>query len=385
MSQNGSGLRGEKGEVMTHELTMDEAGRAEMAFVGATPWHGLGQRLEPGASIEQWQEAAGMGWEIKRVACSYLPEGATEYLQNEEKHMLYRSDNHKPLAVMSQLYNIVQPGEVLEFFRDLCEHLGFTIETAGTMFDGKRYWALANIGPEVKVLDPKDTVRGRLLVTTSCDGTTATIGKFVMERVVCANTMAVALNERGGTVIRVRHARKFDADQVKSDLGFDLKELGPKMQDKFTDQMKEIRKLAKARMTDADVVKATLEAFAPGAWEFPVEKVMRTLHTKEVRKVATLAIGNDPNYALIGSDMDGMKGTAWRYVNAMTQYGDWDNGSRSPDRRLERAWLGRYGDHKINAYEIAVEHAKGNKLAQHTYPLSDEELVAEALRPVKGR
>ena len=37
---------------MSHELTTRTNGRTEMAFVGETPWHGLGQRLEEGASIE---------------------------------------------------------------------------------------------------------------------------------------------------------------------------------------------------------------------------------------------------------------------------------------------------------------------------------------------
>lgn len=370
---------------MTHELAVDEAGKASIAYVGSTPWHGLGQRLEPGASIDTWREAAGMAWDVKRVRCSYLPEGATEYMHNEDKHMLYRSDNNKPLSVMSPGYNIVQPGEVLEFFRDLCEYLKFEMETAGVLFDGKRYWALANIGPEVKVLDPKDTIKGRLLVTTSVDGTTATIGKFLMERVVCANTLAVGMAERGGTVIRVRHAKKFDADEVKSEMGFDISELGPKMQARFVEQAKDIRKLAKTKMTDADMVKATLEAFAPEAWVYPVEKVMRALHTKEVRNVATLAIGNDVEHSLIGGDMDGMKGTAWRFVNAMTQYGDWDNGSRSPDRRLERAWMGRFSNRKVDAFEIASRHAKGEKLSAKQYPVDDETLVSEALRQPKRK
>lgn len=48
---------------MAHELTLRANGRAEMAFVGETPWHGLGQRVTKGASIEAWQREAGMDWE----------------------------------------------------------------------------------------------------------------------------------------------------------------------------------------------------------------------------------------------------------------------------------------------------------------------------------
>lgn len=46
---------------MAHELTLNAlTGAAEMAYVGAKPWHGLGQQLAAGATIEQWKAAAGM-------------------------------------------------------------------------------------------------------------------------------------------------------------------------------------------------------------------------------------------------------------------------------------------------------------------------------------
>lgn len=38
-----------------------------MAYVGAEPWHGLGNQLPPNQPIEVWQQQAGMDWQIKET------------------------------------------------------------------------------------------------------------------------------------------------------------------------------------------------------------------------------------------------------------------------------------------------------------------------------
>jgi hypothetical protein len=49
-----------------------------------------------------------------------------------------------PLSVVSQRYNVVQPREILEFYRDFTEVSGFELETAGVLKGGKKIWALAH-------------------------------------------------------------------------------------------------------------------------------------------------------------------------------------------------------------------------------------------------
>ena len=60
---------------MAHQLTIRENGYTEMAFVGETPWHGLGQELDQNATIEQWRVAAGMDWSIESSpVCFMVPD-----------------------------------------------------------------------------------------------------------------------------------------------------------------------------------------------------------------------------------------------------------------------------------------------------------------------
>jgi len=60
--------------------------------------------------------------------------------------VLARNDTHEALSIVSADYHIVQPGEVLEFYRDLMDDYGYTLETAGSLNNGRKVWALARTG-----------------------------------------------------------------------------------------------------------------------------------------------------------------------------------------------------------------------------------------------
>ncbi|SCC95132.1 conserved hypothetical protein [Thiomonas sp. X19] len=89
-----------------------------MAYTGHTPWHGLGQQLIPHQPLEVWQRAAGMDWHIEASPVRYF-NGSDVLHTFPEQHVLHRSDSHAPLAVVSSRYQVVQPKEILEFYRDL--------------------------------------------------------------------------------------------------------------------------------------------------------------------------------------------------------------------------------------------------------------------------
>jgi phage/plasmid-like protein (TIGR03299 family) len=166
-----------------------------MAYVGETPWHGLGNSLTPHQPIEVWAQQAGMDWRIESSNVSYMAQnerGQNIILPYEEQRVLYRSDTHAPLSVVSQRYQEVQPLEILEFYRDLTEQSGFELETAGVLKGGKKFWALAKTG-QTSALKGKDVSNGYILLATACDGTLATTAQFTSIRVVCNNTLAIAL------------------------------------------------------------------------------------------------------------------------------------------------------------------------------------------------
>lgn len=207
---------------MSHAIDMSNA-RANMAYAAGTetPWHKLGSTINADASIEEWQQAAGLTFHIEQGdLVMRTKSGKLVDAKELSRHVLYRDDTLAPLSVVSGRYHVVQPKEVLEFFRDLVGAGGFKMNTAGSLHGGKKIWALAEIGEEAEILSG-DRVQGYLLLATACDGTLATTAKFTSVRVVCQNTphMATERGAKGGAEVKVPHFLKFDAKAAKKELG----------------------------------------------------------------------------------------------------------------------------------------------------------------------
>lgn len=336
---------------MAHELTIRKNGMAEMAYTGDTPWHGLGQELPEGATVAEFTTAAGMDWKINRskIRFATTKDAAAQTIM-EGKHVLWRSDTKAPLSIVSSSYHIVQPRQVMEYFELLADKAGFKLSTAGTLFGGKRFWAMADAGEGV-VLDPTDKMRSRLLMATSCDGTMATILKFIRERVVCHNTFSRGLAEKGKEV-RVIHSSQFDEKKVNAELGIQMRE-------EFEQTLAVLRQLAETPMSDEDMALATVQLIAGEAVKsMSLEELIDAANAKLVKRVGGLAITGD---GLIGADLDGGKGTAWGWLNAVTQVVDHEGSSTIADNRLNSAWFGAGDRLKSRAEVIANTFLPGGE------------------------
>ena len=138
---------------MAHELTIRADGYTEMAFVGETPWHGLGQVSTPDSPMEQETGQAGQGYTVLESLVEYKTPAVTGHQVWPDRKVLHRSDTGAALAVVSKDYKTVQPAEVMGFFQKLLDLGGFQMETAGALSQGRRVWALARVGDGAEVVD----------------------------------------------------------------------------------------------------------------------------------------------------------------------------------------------------------------------------------------
>lgn len=326
---------------MAHEIDFSK-GFAAMAYVGETPWHGLGQQLEAGASLEQWQRAAGMDFEIIEKPVLYQPSPADPAIPFPERKVLVRSDNLAGLAVVSSAYKVVQPMEVLEFYRELTENAGFQLETAGVLRQGKKYWALANMGQEAMIKD--DPIKGYLLLGTACDGSMATTAMFTSIRVVCNNTLTFAMQEaesgQAKKVVRVNHRTNFDDNRVKAQLGI--------ASSSWNTFVQSVKAWADVKVT----VDQAAEFFSKIA-TYQGNKGEPVVSNRTLDMLMGLYTGDG-----IGMDREACVNTAWGLVNAVTEYVDHHRG-RSNDVRIERAWFGDGLATKELAVSLANELVEG--------------------------
>ena len=309
-----------------------------MAYVGDRPWHGLGNKLTAGQLIEQWRKDAGMDWEIKESAVSFVcgKDGIGSLHEYPEQKVLFRSDTKRPLAVVSKRFQVVQPEEILEFYRGLTEDAGFELETAGVLREGRKFWALARTGQST-MLKGKDQVNGYLLLATACDGSLATTAQFTSVRVVCNNTLQIALGDNRGAV-KVPHRSAFDAEAVKQQLGITVAPWA-----RFVSQMKDLV----ACPVDPDSVEGLLRRVLvyPGQpGKAPV------VNEQAVRSVRALYDGGGR-----GAQLASSRGTAWGLLNSVTEYVDHHRRARSDDHRREAAWFGQGATFKQRAWDELVQ------------------------------
>lgn len=305
-----------------------------MAYTGATPWHGLGQQLPPGLDIEEWRIAAGLNWEYQKSIVRFSAGEAIGTFGN--RFVLHRSDTKMPLSIVSNRFQVVQPGEVLEFFRDLVDAGGFTLETAGVLKGGERIWALAKTGHETRILG-QDPIKGYLLLITSVDTQLATTAFFTSVRVVCNNTLEMAVNADGSSRIKVPHSRTFDPIKVKQDLG--LLDAG------WTLFEQQVNELATRRVTLSEAKRWLIATF--GDAEKPLEEQPNVRLMKPVLELF--------NGRALGSNMRSSDHTAWGLVNAVTQFMDHERPARSTDNRLNSAWTGNGAEYKRKAWTEALK------------------------------
>jgi phage/plasmid-like protein (TIGR03299 family) len=314
-----------------------------MAYAGATPWHGLGNQLTPKQPIEIWQREAGMDWQIQESSVHFKSD-AVGHLSTihsfPEQKVLYRSDTKAPLSVVSQRYHTVQPREVLEFYRDLTEVSGYELETAGVLKGGRKFWALARTGQGTALQD-NDLVNGYLLLATSCDGTLATTATPTTVRVVCNNTLTIALD--GNTnAIKVPHNTRFDPGAVKKQLGIAVSSW-----DEF---MYRMRHLAERKVQWHEALGYFMSVLCDTS---PSDNLPEQLpNERALRKVQELYEGRGR-----GSQLASARGTAWGLLNAVTEFVDHERRARSIEYRMDSAWFGQGAQIKQRALDQAMQLA----------------------------
>ena len=315
---------------MAHEIQT-------MAYVDAVPWHGLGNKLTPNQPIEVWQNEAGMDWRINETDVLYSVSGGDglHLKSNPDNKVLFRSDTHSPLSVVSKRYKVVQPHDVLEFYRDLVSVGGFELETAGVLKGGKKLWALAKTGQET-LLRGNDRVKAYLLLATSCDGSLCTTAQFTSVRVVCNNTLQLAVGDSGGAV-KVPHSTEFDPQQVKQTLG-----LGLSSWENFVTDM---RQLADRKINKFEAMNFLINVL--GDRSAPLNEQP---NAKAIQNVFTLYSGEGK-----GSQLESASGTAFGLLNGVTEFVDRHRRARSADHRLDSAWFGPGAAIKDKAYQEALK------------------------------
>jgi phage/plasmid-like protein (TIGR03299 family) len=317
-------------------------GKDSMAYTGETPWHGLGTYRENGwATTKELLEDAGINWKVEAKQLYYETkvDGKVKRFRVPNT-ALVRDVDGKALSTISKDWNPIQNDEAFEFFNNLVHTGKLTLETAGSLFGGRRVWGLAKVQSEFELKvdgkKTKDVVSGFLLLTNPHEYGKSIDARLCATRVVCQNTLAVALGEHGALTVSLNHRRPFDAAKMQEMLGIAHLSM---------DHYKEQAEFLASKRYDLEKAKE----FFGKVFPFANGEADKQEKASRMAKAAADIIETQP-----GADV--APGTWWNAFNAVTFAVDHLAGFNA-DTRLQSQWYGHGRARKTEAMDLAINYA----------------------------
>ncbi len=325
----------------------------EMFYFGPVPWHGQGRKLDQPANMEEAIKAGGLDWEV---------EGAP-LMTNEEppspvrtRFAIVRKDRPRGhpgrvLGVAHREFNPLQNREGIRIFDSIFGRGKGVYHTGGYLGFGEVIWLLAEL-PKSIFVTPKDRVNTYALFTNSHNGTIAVDFRLTTVRVVCQNTLCLALNKSN------------KKDVFKQAHQGDYRELEAKVAAFFAETLRAVEEVEtrfKAmldRKFDDDLIKAYIESLFPmpaKPAKYDTSPMVAKFYTARVRRVnkarlTTAALMN----AGMGTEMPGVRGSLWGALNAVLEYAD--HYERNGGSNIASGLFGSGALLKRKAFDLALRY-----------------------------
>jgi len=308
-------------------------GKYSMVYAGEEPWHGLGKRILDDLTPQQVLEEAGLNWRVDLHEITVNVNGKTIEVPN--KRALVRDVDNRVLDIVSDDWCPVQNEEAFEFFHEFVMNNSMSMHTAGSLQNGNIVWALAKLNDGFS-LNGQDEITGYLLFTNYHKYGFSTDVRFTAIRVVCNNTLTLALQRKSKeNSWRFNHRCEFDANHAKRVIGLSSKKLN------------DYREMAEFLTTKRYNESTVMEYFDN---LFPITGTnKRSAEHSRSAIILRDVLEQQPGFEY-------SPGTWWQAYNAVTFFTDHIQG-RNEENRIYNAWYGRNLDTKSHALKLAVEMA----------------------------
>jgi phage/plasmid-like protein (TIGR03299 family) len=292
---------------MAHCLSINKKGRAEM-FSGRniTPWHRLGTVVDGLLKAEEAIKAASLDWTVEKHKITADFHG--RQIPCPRNFALCRSDSGAVLSVMGKAYTPIQNSEAFEFFDSVVGSGQAVYDTAGALHGGKRVWIMARLPKRLFVANG-DELEKNILLTNSHDGSSTLQMMHVGTRVVCQNTLNIALREATHTV-SIRHRANFKDRLAEAQRALDIAD------GYFEDLAGLINKLAAQPMGSSEM-RAFTEKLIPEP-----ERTVSSTARSETKAFARVEKVRDELVSLFSRGTGNLGKTRWDALNAVTEFVD---------------------------------------------------------------
>lgn len=301
---------------MAHNLELGENGEVAFALRGSPAWHKLGTVFDVNdeVSTKSMLELAHLNnWDVRLEKIEY-PEN---YTSVKDAYSVVRNhpfnSNPDVLSVVGERYKVVQNEELFAFGDGVLDG-GAQWESAGSIKDGRVVFG-SLVVPKEFILDPNgvaDKTVTYLLVHTSHDGSTALQANVTPVRVVCQNTLNMALGSGTKQSFKVRHTQTISGrmEEARRVLGLTF------------DHMNHFEELAQ-ELFNTEITNAQFDKLVATLYPKP-DELSKMASTKYEAKIDTIQ-----NLYKVSPTQNGIRGTKWGALNALTERVDYFRTSRT--------------------------------------------------------
>jgi phage/plasmid-like protein (TIGR03299 family) len=312
-------------------------------------WHGLGKVVESMGVDEAFQEADAL-FRVRKAPLSYHSPLAKKDLVVPNRYAVLREDDDSYLGTVAEGYELVQNDRLLEMAHAACKQSGVEMDAVIVLADGKKVSFTALL-PEAETEIIKGDLVARYLVGwLGHDGLTGVGGMYTDVRVVCRNTLDLALGTSGEGSSRRTIMHSQGANNAVSRLIQTL-DIAKRT---FTEDMEQFQLMARTKLPDDGLVTMMEAVFAKELAKPFFDKDLgisreRMLH--EVRAVKH--VFQAAKYGM-GTDIPGVAGTVWGAYNALTEVLASTADAANSIKTFERTMFGNAGQRVLIAKEAAL-------------------------------
>lgn len=326
---------------MAHNLNFNHVtGQHAFFTVKEIAWHGLGKLVQDHPTSEEAIIYAGLDYEVQKQ-----PIFTDSQDEIKDFFATVRTDTKQVLGVVGKKYEVVQNRTAFAFFDALVSReTGIEYETAGALGNGERIFITAKM-PDYMTIGRKDAIEKYIFLTTSHDGSGSIMAAFTPVRIVCNNTLNMALRNHKNAV-HIKHT---------ANAAHNLREAARiiAVSNNIANQLEPMfNRWAKVRISDAETKKLIKLAMSPNAEVFQAIAEANTAF--EFSKQFEKTCGDVIEYAFSSPTqlMETTAGTVFGAYNAITGYYQNVNSYKSPDHKLNSIMFGTALERTKKAFEL---------------------------------
>jgi phage/plasmid-like protein (TIGR03299 family) len=304
------------------------------------PWHGKGNLVDHALTAGEAIVEGGLNWQVE------LAEVTVAGVLLEDYFATRRTDTGLVLGIVGKRYQVVQNSKLFTFFDPVINpEKGAIYHTAGVLKEGRRVWILAKVPGDFYVPGvDDDVVQNYVLLASSHDGSLHVTVMHTPIRVVCWNTLSMALQGRQ-TMVQIRHtaSASYQLAMAHTVLGLATNRISA---------VKEAARALAGYTVDNNLLKRFLRAILPSKPERRGEGPDPVTRNKRLRVEMLFEAGNT-------NTLPGMEHTGWALYNAVAEFVDHDWAARKGTDTLDRAWFGSGDELKLKAFNLLMKQLDG--------------------------